>query len=264
MFRQKHTPAEIAGTLIGPSAAARELREETELAAHVGARVMLTGEYGVGKRRVGRLIHRHSIRCHGPFITVRCDHGQAQADHLERRIFGERGIVRGALTRADGGTVFFQDLEMLSARLQDRLMEFLVTGEVKPIGVNAGGTANVRLLTATTTKLIEKVESGDFRSDLYYLLNPMLIQIAPLRERSEDIEPLLEYFTRYYARRHGLGSPRLSVESRLACRLYPWPGNLRQLQAAAAMFASSPSCSDAEDLTGRFLRPTEQEYPTPA
>jgi DNA-binding NtrC family response regulator len=143
-------------------------------------------------------------------------------------------------------------------------MEFLAAGEVKPIGANTGARANVRVLTTTTTRLIDNVDNGDFRSDLYYLLNPIFIQVPPLRERSEDVEPLLEFFTAYYARRHGLGPPSLSVESRLACRMYPWPGNLRQLQAAAAMFASSRSCSDAEALTGRFLRPAEHEYPTPA
>ena len=121
----------------------------------------------------------------------------------------------------------------------------------------ASGRPNVRIVSATTIRLVDKVNSGDFRSDLYYLLNQILIHVPPLRERAEDVEPLLEFFTAYYARRHGVAPPNLNLESRLACRMFGWPGNLRQLQAAAGVFVSSGHRDDASSLTERFLRHTQ-------
>lgn len=251
MFGPAYSPGEIAATLLGSSEAADEVRQNTELAAGVDARVMLAGEYGVGKRRIAQSIHRHSIHCQAPFIAVRC------TDRLPLDVeigpIGNGCNIRGALERADGGTLFLQELDSLTPELQGRLMDFL-----------ANGPRNVRIISATTTRLLDKVNNGGFRSDLYYLLNQILIQVPPLRARAEDVEPLLEFFTAYYARRRGLRPPTLSVESRLACRMYHWPGNLRQLQAAAGMFVSPGRRVAREGLTVRLLRKTEYQYLTPA
>ena len=243
MFCPEYSPGEIAATLLGSSEAADEVRKNTELAAGVRARVLLAGEYGVGKRRIAQIIHRHSIQSHAPFIAVRCT--DRLPPDLETRLFGNGCSVRGALARADGGTLFLEKLDKLAPRLQERLVDVL-----------ANGRPNVRIISAITTPLLDKVSSGGFRSDLYYLLNQILIQVPPLRERAEDVEPLLDFFTAYYARRHGCEPPTLDAESRLTCRVYGWPENLRQLQAAAARFVVSGV--DAEGLTGEFLRLTER------
>lgn len=233
------SPGEIAATLIGSSAATRELRDEAELASRLLVGVMIAGEHGVGKKGLAQLIHRQSVRCRAPFVVVRCaDLGDAQ---LEARLFGDLCSVSrtGAFERADGGTIFLEDVDALSATLQARLMRFLVSGDVQPVGRNAvPWRANVRIIGSTTIPLIERLTRGSFRADLYYLLNTVYLPIPPLRDRPEDVQPLLEYFTAYYSRRNRVVPPQLTLECLASCLKYDWPGNLRQLQAAAALFVA--------------------------
>ena len=237
MRAREESPGEIASTLIGSSVATRELRDEADLAARLIVGVMIAGESGVGKKRLAELIHRQSVRCRAPFVAVRCaDLGDAQ---LEARLFGDACRARrtSALERADGGTIFLENVDALSATLQARLMRFLVTGDVQPVGRNPlWPRVNVRVICSTTVPLIET--PGLFRTDLYYLLNPIYLPIPPLRDRPEDVQPLLEYFTVYYARRNGVVPPRLTLECLDSGLKYKWPGNVRQLQAAAALFVA--------------------------
>lgn len=235
------SPAEIAATLIGSSAATRELRDEAEFASRLLAGVMIAGESGVGKKRLAELIHRQSVRGRAPFVAVRCaDLDDAQ---LEARLFGDwcRVSRTGALERADGGTIFLEDVDALSPTLQARLIRFLVTGNIQPVGRNAlRPQVNVRITCSTTIPLLERLTPGSFRADLYYLLNTIYLPIPPLRDRPEDVQPLLEYFTAYYARRNGVVPPQLTLDYLASCLKYDWPGNVRQLQAAAALL-SHPS-----------------------
>ena len=233
MFQSNDDPGEIAATLIGPSAAVRELRQELALAGAVDVRVLIAGEYGVGKRRLARLIHQRSVRAHGPFVAVRC---KGAAD-IPTRLFGDGREIAGAVERADGGTLFLQDVDALPSCTQERLLHFLRAGEFQPVGSTEARRADVRVICATTARNLETSGTTGFRTDLYYLLNTLYLRIPALRERREDVEPLLEFFTAYYARRSGLGIPELSSESRANCRTHHWPANLCQLQAAAAMFA---------------------------
>jgi DNA-binding NtrC family response regulator len=234
-------PGEIASILIGSSAATRELRDEVEFASRLVAGVMIAGESGVGKKRLAELIHRQSVRGRAQFVPVKCaDPDDAQ---LEARLFGDvRRVSRtGALERAEGGTIFLEDVDALSATLQSRLMHFLVTGHVLPVGRSAlRPRVNVRIICSTTIPLIESLTRGSFRADLYYLLNTVYLPIPPLRDRPEDVQPLLEYFTAYYARRNGVVPPQLTLECLASCLKYEWPGNVRQLQATAALL-SHPS-----------------------
>ena len=228
-------PGEVAGILVGASAAARELRQDIVLASGAPVRVMIAGEYGVGKRRLARLIHRQSIRSRAPFVSVRCGEFDTA---IEPVLFGRRGVA-GALDRADGGTVFLEDIEALSPAAQARLRQFVATGEIQPVGAKTvSRRTNVRVLCATRVPLAERLASGMFCQDLYYQLNTIYLPVPPLRERPEDIEPLLEYFTAYYARRTGVAIPRLTLECRASCRAHHWPGNMRQLQTAASLFAT--------------------------
>lgn len=230
-------PGEIAATLIGASHACTELRHDLELAAGISLGVMIAGEYGVGKKRLARLIHRRSLRRNAPFLVIPC--GEVSERQLEGRLFGRPGGERGAIERADGGTLFLQDVGSLSPSLQDRLAEFAASRTSRPSRAGGEGRQlDVRLICATKTPLVGRPAEFRFREDLYYLLNGIYLAVPPLRERPEDVEPLLDYFTSYYARRSGVSQPRLTEEWRASCRAHDWPGNVRQLQAAAAMLVS--------------------------
>lgn len=238
-------PGEVAGILIGSSAAVRELRDDLELAWRTPARVLIAGEYGVGKKRLAELIHRQSLRGHAPFVSLRC----ADLDvDLEPWPFRRHNPTR-ALQRAEGGTVFFEGVDSLSRDAQTGLKQFVATGRLQ-----SGGTrklqrrTNVRVVSSTTIPLMQKLASGLFCQELYYQLNTIYLPIRPLRERPEDVEPLLEYFVAYYARRMGVAVPRLSLDSRAICRAHHWPGNLRQLQTAASLFVTRSALHDALEV----------------
>jgi len=187
-------PGEVAGILVGGSAAVRELREDIVLASRAPVRVMIVGEYGVGKRRLARLIHRQSVRSRAPFVSVRCAELETA---IEPVLFGSRGVA-GAFDRADGGTVFLEDVETLLPAAQARLKQFVASGEIQPVGgKSVSRRTNVRVLCAARVPLAERLTSGTFCQELYYLLNTIYLPVPPLRERPEDIEPLLEYFTAY-------------------------------------------------------------------
>jgi two-component system response regulator HydG len=252
-------PGEIGATLIGSSAATGELREEAEFAARLTVPVMIAGEYGVGKKRLARLLHRRSLRCRAPFVTVNC--ADLSDTQLDARLFGDRDHFTraGAFERADGGTAFLQDIDVLSPALQARLMQFLAAGGVQPAGMGAATRrANVRIISSTTIPLLERLTAGGFREDLYYLLNTVYLPISPLRERPEDVDSLLEYFTTYYARRQRLAPPRLTREWRDLCRAYPWPANVRQLEAVAELLGGSIDACPHKvfDAAARSLRVT--------
>lgn len=239
MLARGENPGEIAAALIGSSAAVRELRQEAELASRLFVQVMIKGEHGLGKERLARLIHRQSLRCRAPFVAVRC--AGTSAAHLEAQLFGDwRGVTgTGALERANGGTIFLEDVDALSPMLQARVLEFLVTDDVHPVGTEAvRRQVNVRIICSTKIPLVERLASERFRKDLYYLLNTIYLPIPPLRERPEDVEPLLEYFTSYYARRDRIVPPELTHECLASCRTYEWPGNVQQLQATAALLVA--------------------------
>jgi len=259
MFARGERPGEIGATLIGSSAATGELREEVEFAARLTVHVMIAGEYGVGKKRLAKLLHRRSLRCRAPLVTVRC---AALSDtQLDARLFGDRDTFTraGAFERADGGTIFLEDIDVLSPALQARLVQFLATCDVQPIAVDAAPRRfKVRIISSTTIPLLETLTAGGFREDLYYLLNTVYVPISPLRERPEDVDALLEYFTTYYARSQQVAPPRLTQEWRDLCRAYPWPANVRQLQAVAELLGGSidPCAHEVFAAAARALRIT--------
>jgi DNA-binding NtrC family response regulator len=259
IFARGERPGEIGATLIGSSAATGELREEVEFAAPLSVPVMIAGEYGVGKKRLAKLLHRRSLRCRTPFVTVKC--ADLPETQLNARLFGHRDTLTraGAFERADGGTIFLEDIDVLSQTLQAHLMQFLATGEVPPAGIGAAPRrANVRIISSTTIPLLETLTAGGFREDLYYRLNSVYLPISPLRERPEDVDSLLEYFTSYYARRQQVAPPRLTREWRDLCRAYPWPANVRQLQAVAELLGRviDPCPQEVFDAAARSLRVT--------
>jgi DNA-binding NtrC family response regulator len=222
---------------IGISPAARVARAELEHAAGSDAKVLLTGESGVGKEVASRVIHQLSRRAHLPLVAINCV--GIPETLLESELFGHvRGSFTGAnrdhsglLERAHRGTLFLDEVCEMGLRMQALLLRFLETGEIQRVGADrAAAPLDVRIIAATNRDPIEMVRSKMFREDLYYRLNVIEISIPTLRERREDIPVLFDYFMDKYGTQHGLRSPSLTPEARAWIQDHGWPGNIRQLK----------------------------------
>jgi transcriptional regulator with PAS, ATPase and Fis domain len=225
-------------SLIGRSAALRLVQQEIEYAARSDAKVLITGASGVGKEIVAHLIHQRSKRRHAPLMTINC---AAMPDTLlESELFGHtRGSFtdayrdkRGLLESANTGTVFMDEIGEMSLRMQALLLRFLESGEIQRVGTDDPRrlTSDVRVIAATNRRLLDRIQASDFREDLYYRLNVIHITIPPLKERRDDVEPLLHHFLRQFAAQHGVPAPACSPEALAALEQYDWPGNVRELR----------------------------------
>lgn len=198
-------------------------------------RVLLTGESGTGKEVVARAIHRYSPRAKKPFVPFNCT--AVPRELMESHLFGfKRGAFTGAdrdnpglIRAAKDGTLFLDEIGELSLDLQPKLLRFLESGEIHPLGEPAPISVDVRIVAATNANLRKLIEEGKFREDLYYRLSVIPIEIPPLRDRREEIEPLAQYFALKWS--HELNKGCIRVEQDLIAHLvlYPWPGNIRQL-----------------------------------
>jgi transcriptional regulator with PAS, ATPase and Fis domain len=225
---------------VGTSVAARDVEQEIEIAARSDAKVLITGESGVGKEVVANLIHRESRRRHHPFVPINC--AGVPDTLLESELFGH---VRGSFTdayrdkigwldQAQTGTIFLDEIGEMSARMQAVLLRFLENGEIQRVGsVKSGVVANVRVIAATNRNLLEQVTAKKFRDDLYYRLNVIHIRIPPLRERPEDVRPLLEYLMQHAAAANRMPVPVVPPEILARLEAYAWPGNVRELRNVA-------------------------------
>jgi DNA-binding NtrC family response regulator len=223
--------------LAGSSPSIRALVSEVNSAARSSAKVLITGESGVGKEVTARLIHDRSSRRHMPLVTINC--AGVPDSLLESELFGHaRGSFTGAyrdraglLESANGGTVFLDEIGEMSLRMQALLLRFTETGEIQRVGDDREGVrVNVRLICATNRVLPERVAAGEFREDLYYRLNVVHLHVPTLRERREDLPVLIEQFTQEFAERHRTPRPVLSDEVRARLLTHEWPGNVRELR----------------------------------
>ena len=223
--------------LIGRSDAIRAIEGEIELAARSDAKVLITGETGVGKEVVARLIHHRSNRASASLVTLNC--AGLPDSLLESELFGHvRGSFTGAyrdkpglLEMAPNGTVFLDEVGEMSTRMQVVLLRFLESGEIQRIGADRSHTrVNVRLLTATNRDLQAQITKGDFREDLYFRLNVIRLSIPPLRERAEDIPLLVNHFMQVYSQMHKIAMSEVSPDAMDALQAYRWPGNIRELK----------------------------------
>ena len=221
----------------GISQTVRDLESEIDWAARSDAKVLITGESGVGKEIAARLIHQRSRRSAMPLVTINC--AGIPDTLLESELFGhERGSVTGAhrdrsglLELAQGGSVLLDEVGEMSLRLQGTLLRFLETGEIQRVGAHALHTrVNVRVISATNRDLPERIGSHEFREDLYYRLNVINITIPPLRNRREDIPMLLRQFLAAHAEDHQARPLELAPEALARLVAYDWPGNVRQLR----------------------------------
>jgi transcriptional regulator with PAS, ATPase and Fis domain len=226
--------------LIGTSPAMRTIRSEAEWAARSDAKVLLTGESGVGKDIVARVIHQQSARRHMPLVTINCV--SVTDSLLESELFGHvRGSFTGAyrdrvglLETAHKGTVFLDEVCEMTPRMQALLLRFMETGEIQRVGSDrVQNNLDVRVLAATNRDPQELVANKLFREDLYYRLNVIDIRIPPLRSRREDILALFEHFIRHYSERRGIPAPSIGPEVLNAVLEYEWPGNVRQMKNVA-------------------------------
>jgi transcriptional regulator with PAS, ATPase and Fis domain len=229
--------SDVTVALVGQSAALRSLDQDISLAARSDAKVLITGESGVGKEVAARLIHQRSARAHAPMLTLNC--AGVPESLLESELFGHvRGSFTGAVRDKSGlfeaantGTVFLDEIGEMTLRMQASLLRFLENGEIQRVGADRMPTrVNVRVICATNRDLTEQIAQGTFREDLYYRLNVIHLRIPPLRERKDDLPELIEYFLRFFSERHRLPMPNILINAQQAMLSYAWPGNIRQVK----------------------------------
>ena len=235
--------AQLAGTfsvqgMVGKSQAVREVVAVAERVASSDVPVLVEGESGTGKDVLARTIHQLSRRAQGPYLALNMS---AIPENLaESELFGhEKGAFSGAdearpgfFAEAEGGTLFLDEIGLMPAPLQPKLLRVLQDGEYIPVGSRKPRKANARVVAATNEDLRRNVQEGRFREDLYYRIRVVSLRLPPLRERREDIPPLVEHLVKKHALR--LGRPPLEpdAEAMRALHDHSWPGNIRELEHA--------------------------------
>jgi two-component system response regulator PilR (NtrC family) len=222
--------------LLGSSVLIKSIQETIAKLARSQAPVYISGESGVGKELVARLIHDKGPRAEKPFIPVNC--GAIPGDLMESEFFGhKKGSFTGAVAdkdglfqAANGGTLFLDEVADLPLHMQVKLLRVIQEKSVRPIGAQKETLLDVRILSATHNDLAALVERGEFRQDLFYRINVIELHVPSLRERSEDIPVLANQILERLAGQSGIPTPALSQEAMAALLRYPFPGNVRELE----------------------------------
>lgn len=246
--------------LIGESEPFLQVLRKVGLLAQSKAPVVISGETGSGKELLARAIHYRSPRGAKPFIPVNC--GALPDDLFENELFGHlKGAYtnastteKGLIAEAEGGTLFLDEVDALSPAAQIKLLRFLQSGEYRPLGSPKAVVADVRVIAASNTDLLGRVEQRLFREDLHYRLNVLSLAIPPLRDRGRDILDLASHFLTVYGNEQNRSMVRLSESALDKLMNYGWPGNVRELEAViqrAVVLQQSP-----------VLTPEDLELPT--
>ncbi|MGV6827701.1 MAG: sigma-54-dependent transcriptional regulator [bacterium] len=218
--------AEGAGELVGHCAAMQQVREQMAKVAPTDATILIQGESGSGKELVARLIHLNSSRKHANFVAFNC--AAVPEQHIEQELFGSGGNETGLISQARGGTLFLDEVGELPINAQARLLRLLQSDEASV----SSDTGDIRIIAATHRNIRQLVQDHDFRSDLYFRLRVVEIQLPPLREREDDIIELAVHLLEGMCRQVNRPGLRLNRESLEAIRRYDWPGNVRELANA--------------------------------
>ena len=224
--------------IVGQARQMKDVFDRIQRAAPVDSTVLILGESGTGKELVAQALHHNSPRKKGPFVAVNC--AAVPATLVESELFGHvRGAFTGATDRrvgrfeqADGGTLFIDEIGDFELGLQAKLLRVLETFTVTPVGGHEDHKVNVRVLAATSRDLRKMVEEGKFREDLFYRLNVVAINLPPLRERTDDVPLLVEYFLNEITAQKHTTRRRVSHEVMERFIQYRWPGNVRELRNA--------------------------------
>ena len=265
------TEASLGRTIVADSPAMKRVMDVVARVAPKDVTVLLTGESGAGKDVVASVLHAHSRRADRPMI--RFNAAAIPAELAEAELFGHtKGAFTGAqaarlgyFQQAHKGTLFIDEIGELPLAIQAKVLRALQSGEVQQVG-GRPEIVDVRLVVATNRDLAVEVKSGRFREDLFYRLNVVPIRVPPLRERPEDIEPLVRTFMHQYAQRYGMGGVEVEPSLVEALRTHAWPGNVRELEnTVARLLALAPD----ERITLALWRslsegPTTSAAPTSA
>src|SRR5580658_7032412 len=224
--------------IVGTAPAMQDVYRLVRLAAPKQANVLLIGETGTGKEIIAKAVHKLSRRSDGPFIRVNC--GALHENLLESELFGHiKGAFTGAVENktgrfeaAHGGTIFLDEINSTSPKLQVKLLRVLQEREFERVGESRTIRVDVRFIAATNASLEDLVAEGEFREDLYYRLNVIPVILPPLRERRDDIPLLAQYFLRRYSEQHKCVVPDLTPGLVEGLKAHDWPGNVRELENA--------------------------------
>lgn len=233
---QRVTPVSERPRLVAESDAMKGLLLAVEKIADTRATVLLSGETGVGKEVLAKSIHGMSSRLQKPFVAVNC--GSLPAELVESELFGhEQGaftdakqLRQGRFELADGGTLFLDEVDSLSPKAQVSLLRVLQEGRFERVGGHRSIPCNVRVIAASNRDLAQLVAQGEFRKDLYFRLNVVPLYIPPLRERREDIAPLVKMLLKRFAERYHSPLCEVTPAAMRTLEMYHWPGNIRELE----------------------------------
>jgi DNA-binding NtrC family response regulator len=253
------------GGMIGTSPQMCEVYRLTRRAAKSTATVLLNGETGTGKELVARAIHDLSARATGPYVRINC--GALSESLLESELFGH---VKGAFTSANenrtgrfeaahGGTIFLDEINSMSYKLQVKLLRVLQEHEFERVGDSRTIRVDCRIVAATNRELLDMVDEGSFREDLYYRLNVIPISLPPLRERGDDITMLATYFLKMYIQENKSPPTEITNDAMSYLQSYVWPGNVRELEnyieRAIVLGTGSPITASQLPLHVQGLKP---------
>ena len=245
--KQLATLSGLDRVLLGKSELLQSVRENVLDFSSAHAAALILGETGTGKELVARAMHNLSDRANGPFIAVNC--ANIAADSFEQFIFGELGMSQGLFRQAEGGTLFLDEIATCSLDVQAKLLRAIELREILPLGADKPITVDVRIVSASNEPLDQAIEEGRFRSDLYFRLSNVVIDLPTLRSRRDDIPLLFEHFLQNYAELYETEIPQVTAEDMATLIAHDWPGNVRELRNVAErlILASRRGASSIND-----------------
>lgn len=252
--------------IVFKSEAMRQLMHMVDRVAPSNATVLIMGESGTGKELIAHAIHQRSNRSNKPFVAINC--GALRETLLESELFGhEKGAFTGAYSRkiglaeiASGGTLFLDEIGEMSPGIQAKLLRFLQEGEIYRVGGKEPIKVDIRLISATNRELDKEVVKGNFREDLFYRINTIMLNVPPLRRRKEDVPALIQHFLIRGSHSYLGRGKRIDEEAMNIMVKYDWPGNIRELQNVCErlQILAEGECITGKDLPDQIAHPDQK------
>lgn len=247
--------------MVGKSVAMEEIRDMIQKVAPTAARVLIYGENGTGKELVAKQLHELSSRSHAPFIEVNC--AAIPSELIESQLFGhEKGAFTSAIKQrkgdfelAHGGTLFLDEIGDMSLSAQAKVLRALQENKITRVGGEKEIAVDVRIITATNKNLKQEIEKNRFREDLYHRISVILIQVPPLRERTDDIPLLVQHFISLSCQKMGKAEPEITEAALTELQQYQWSGNIRELHNAVERLIILGGNKIEAETVKKFARP---------